>query len=237
MTGRIIRLRGDRHQEVQSLLPWYLTDRLEASERAEVEAHLAECPECQAELRTERRLGAEVAAASVVASSGDAEHGWAQMRRRIEPKAPGRPSPGRVSLAGWRGWRGWTGAGGGEAILQWRASPAWLRWAAAGQFGLLLLLAAYLLPSTRHDLARYRALGAAPAVASGNVVVIFRPDTSERALRETLKANDARIVDGPTATDAYLLHVPAAERGAALDRLRRQARIELAEPVDSGVAR
>ena len=234
MTGRIIPLRGDRHQEVQSLLPWYLTDRLEASERAEVEAHLAECPECQAELRTERRLGAEVAASSVVAPPGDVEHGWARMRRRIEPRSPGRPSPRRISLAGWRGW---IGAGGGAAVLQWRASPAWLRWAAVAQFGLLLLLAGYLLPSTRHDVARYRALGAAPAVASGNVVVIFRPDTSERQLRETLKANDARIVDGPTATDAYLLHVPAAERGAVLDRLRRQARIELAESVDSEAAR
>ena len=234
MTGHIIRLRGDRHQDVQSLLPWYVTDRLEAPERAEVEAHLNECPECQAELRAERRLGAEVAASPVVASQGDVEHGWAQLRRRIEPKSPGRPSPGRISLGGWRGW---FGAGAGAAVLQWRASPAWLRWAAAGQFGLILLFAAYLLPSTRHEVASYRALGSAPAVASGNVVVIFRPDTSERQLREALKANDARIVDGPTATDAYLLHVPAAERGAALDRLRRQARIELAEPVDSGAAR
>ena len=85
-------------------------------------------------------------------------------------------------------------------------------------------------------LAAYHALGAAPAPALGNVVVIFRPDTSERELRQTLVANHARLVDGPTAADAYVLHVPAAERAGALTRLRGRADIVLAEPIDSGAA-
>jgi anti-sigma factor RsiW len=239
MTGRIIKLRGDRHHEVQSLLPWYLNGRLDADERAEVEAHLKDCPECQAELRDERILGAEIATlpigeTSIAGAPGDVEHDWALMRRRIEP-GPARRSA-RTGAARWAGWRGWLGAGGDAAVLQWRASSPWLRWAAVGQMALLLLMAAFVLPAARHDQLRYHALGAAPAVASGNIVVIFRPDTRERELRETLKANHARVVDGPTATDAYLLHVPAAERGAALARLRRQPRIELAEPVDSGAS-
>jgi hypothetical protein len=64
--------------------------------------------------------------------------------------------------------------------------------------------------------------------------VVFRPNTPERALREILRASDARLVGGPTEADAYLLQVPAAARVKALARLRREARVVLAEPVDAG---
>lgn len=233
MTGHIIPLRGDGHNQVQALLPWYVSGGLDAAERAQVEAHLAECTECQAELKLERRLAAEVAAtpiagATAAGAPGDVEHGWALMRRRIETGPRQRASA--VS------WPNWLGAAGRSIAPPWTAGPAWMRWALAGQFALLLLLAVYATPILRHDQARYRALGAAPPVASANLVVIFRPDLTERELRRILSESHARLVDGPTATDAYLLHVPAAERGAALARLRRQPRIELAEPVDSGAS-
>jgi hypothetical protein len=232
MSGSIIPLRGDGHNKVQALLPWYVCGRLDAGDRAEVEAHLAECLECQAELRIERRLSAEVATtpvagASVAGGPGDVEHGWALMRRRIETGSSPRRPPVR--------WPSWLGAGGGSIALPWAAGPAWMRWALAGQFALLVAVTAYVTPILRHDQARYHALGAAPPAASANLVVIFRPDTTERDMRAILGVNHARLVDGPTTTDAYLLHVPAAERGAALDRLRRQPRIELAEPVDEPV--
>jgi hypothetical protein len=96
----------------------------------------------------------------------------------------------------------------------------------------LLLAGVWVAPSLQP--ARYHALGAAPAPASGNVVVMFRPDTREQDLRRTLNAAHARLVDGPTAADAYLLHVPSAERAAALVRLKGQADVVLAEPIDPG---
>ena len=70
---------------------------------------------------------------------------------------------------------------------------------------------------------------------AANVAVIFRPETPEKRLREILQASDARLVDGPTVADAYLLHVPAPDRNIALERLRRRAEVVLAEPVDQGV--
>jgi len=80
--------------------------------------------------------------------------------------------------------------------------------------------------------ARYHALSAPPPNLSGNVVVIFRPDASEDRIRHALIASDARLVDGPTAADAYVLHVPAAERAQALAALRARSEIVLAEPID-----
>jgi hypothetical protein len=67
------------------------------------------------------------------------------------------------------------------------------------------------------DNASYRGLGAT-GHAQGNVVVAFNPDTPERELRRILQAAEARVVDGPTVTDAYVLAgspVPASVRAGA----------------------
>src|SRR5207302_9534524 len=74
----IIRLNLDRHREVQTLLPWYVTDQLDAADLARVEAHLADCAECQAELSLERHLDAGVASLPL-----GVEQDWAEFRRRL----------------------------------------------------------------------------------------------------------------------------------------------------------
>lgn len=202
MTARIIRLGGDGHEEAQRLLPWYATSRLEADEQAKVAAHLAVCPTCQADLRFEQRLKGEIAGLPI-----EIGRDWAAMQRRIVQERRGRA--GRQLLRGWR-----------------VASP-WLGWAAAAS-----IVAAVVVgwPAARPE--RYHALGANPGPAAGNLVVIFRPDTSEAAMRRMLVANHLRLVDGPTAADAYVLRAPPAERAEALARLRAEPQISLAEPID-----
>jgi hypothetical protein len=77
-------------------------------------------------------------------------------------------------------------------------------------------------------------LGAAPPPVAGNLVVIFHPDVLEKSMRETLNASDARIVDGPTAADAYVLHVPPSQRLSALAKLRASSAVVMAQPIDPG---
>jgi tRNA A22 N-methylase len=67
-------------------------------------------------------------------------------------------------------------------------------------------------------------------------VVVFQPNTSERELRRILQARNARVVDGPTVTDAYLISVPDASRAQALQALRAESAVKLAEPLDGGSA-
>ncbi len=208
--GDIIRFNGDPHREIQVLLPWYATGRLDPAEQAQVEAHLGVCAECQGELGWERRLRAEVADLPV-----DLELGWAKLRQHLGG-APAR--------------RRWSAALKARFTGRSRGAAAWMAWALAAQFVVILCLCLALSPVARP--ARYRALGASPATRAGNVVVIFRPDIKERALRQTLIASHARLVDGPTATDAYVLRVPPDERDAILARLRRGGLVALAEPVD-----
>jgi Putative zinc-finger len=227
MTGHIIPLRGDPHQRIQSLLPWFVTDRLDADERAEVETHLSACPDCRAEERLERRLAAEVAAMPV-----DVEQSWARLRARLErPSANRGPRSGRRLAAAWRGLG--RGLGG--------ARP-WIGWAMAAQAAVMVLLLGVVWP--RHGQpsgpaspgpgvdARYHTLGAAPSQRTGNVVVMFRPETSERDLRAALLADQARLVDGPTAAGAYVLSVPPASRDAILATLRQRSGVVMAEPID-----
>ena len=206
--GHIIRLDAERHRELRDLLPWYATGQLDEADRARVEAHLANCPDCQAEVQFERRLDDEVARMPV-----DIDRSWARMKKRMDRDRP----LGRL--------RQFAGA---------ITAPApWAGWAAASF--LLLVSGVLLLPSMQP--ATYHTLSAAPGAAAGNVVVIFRPDTRERDMREALVATEARLVDGPTATDAYVLRVPAAKREAALATLRGRPDVVLAAPLDPGAAR
>ena len=198
----------DEHRELRDLLPWYVTGQLDAAEATRVEAHLDECAECEAEIRFEERLEAEVARLPL-----DVEQGWARMRQRLAEDRPGRRMANAIT-----------------------ARAPWLGWgvAAAMMLSIGVIMSPALRPAAAPD--AYHTLGAAPAAAAGNVVVIFRPDTTERQMREALRASNARLVDGPTQADAYVLQIPAARRELALATLRARHEVVLAEPID-GAAR
>ena len=224
MTGRIIPLQADRHREVQALLPWYISGQLDDADHAGVSAHIAGCAECQAELRADLHLAETLAAAPApgVALFG-VEHGWAAMRQRLDA-AEQRRTPLTLWMSRLSDLRR-------KAALRWSAGEPWMRWAVAGQFCALLMLGGLLLRPAAPAV-HYQALGARTATAPANIVVIFRPETRESEMRALLEASHARLVDGPTSTDAYMLHVPDEERSTALARLRGEAPVVLAEPID-----
>lgn len=214
--GRVVRFRGGRHREVQGLLPWYLGGQLDAAEHERIAEHLKVCAECQAEVRFQQRLGEEISQAPL-----DVERGWAKMRQRIaEDAAPRR--------ATWRPRMRLAGAGVGALV--WRTSPTWGGWATAS---VLLVAAVVWLKPVSPDGA-YHVLGAKPASAPGDILVVFKPDAPEHELRAAVKAGGARIVGGPTEADAYILSVPITERDRAVAALRGRPAVAMAEPIDPG---
>jgi hypothetical protein len=203
--AEIIRLRGSPHEQTQSLLPWYANGTLDAQEAASVEEHLESCGECRSELEAERVLALRVASLPL-----DVAHGWALLDRALPERVPA------------------------PAIrLPLHRRPIALGWAALGQ-----LAAAVAIVVTASALdgpappATYHALGSAPLAGSGNAIVLFAAGTSEREMRGLIERAGARIVDGPTASGAYVLRVARA-REAALAPLRQSQRITLAEPIDA----
>lgn len=209
MSGDIVQMDASTHKTVSELLPWYVNNTLADDEIALVDQHLQNCPRCRADLEWQRNMLAADAGMTV---TGDADKAWARMRARLD--APQRQHKRFDWLWQW-----------------WQASPRWSRWAMAVQLAAIIgLTATLLLPAPPPQ---YRLLGAADA-AQGNLVVVFRPETSERQLRLLLRAHQARLVDGPTLTDAYVLQVPRARHGAILQALRGEPAVVLAESLAAG---
>jgi hypothetical protein len=105
---------------------------------------------------------------------------------------------------------------------------AWARGALAASLALIVILAAsYLRDSDAPAL--YRTLGAGTSPSSGSLIVVFEPATAEAELRRILRAAGARLVDGPTESNAYVLDVPAARRDEAMRALRTERAVVFVE--------
>lgn len=213
MKARVLQLDSDQHLAAQILLPWYANATLEPDERACVEAHVGQCPRCQADVAFQRRLAAD----PPQVPAGTVDDGWLALRERlgatsIADRPHAAPSEGRRPAPPARGW-----------------PSRWLPLALGLQAVLALFLAtAWLIAPPP---AEYRTLGTSPGSVAANALVVFRAEATEADIRLALRAAEARIVGGPTATDAWLLHLPDPQSGA-LARLRAAPVVARVESLD-----
>lgn len=205
MTDRVVHIDPAAHKVADALLPWFANGTLEGEERAFVERHLAECPRCRQEVDWLRKLYAACVAGE---ASPEAPAVFGKLRRRLE--APRSRS---------------------SSLLSRRAS--WSRWVMAAQLALIVALSALWVHDTDREPA-YRTLGALPVVAppAGALVVVFDPSTSEAEMRRVMREADARVVDGPTRSNAYVLAVPAGRREQAIETLKSERAVALVEALD-----
>ncbi len=162
----------------------------------------------------------------------DMEAALARLLPRLDSRAPAAPAGlaagGRPAPLRWRAPAWWRALSARRA--PWAPWPPWTWSALAAQFVVIAGLAALLAERPATPPA-YRLLGNADT-AGANLVVVFKPDTTERELRRLLRASQARVVDGPTVTDAYLLAVPDPQRARV--RLRAESAVVLAEALAAG---
>jgi hypothetical protein len=212
MNGRIVAINDSIHEQVQKLLPWFVVDTLTGQELELVNQHLNVCAECQEDFAWQCKMQATPPAG---AADLDADRAFAKLRQRLDetPDRAGRRPPASSD--------GLFGLG----------NHPWMQWALAAQLFVIAGLAV-LLATPYGNVAAYRALGASQDTR-GNMVVVFRPETPERELRRILQDAGARIVDGPTVTDAYLLSVPGEKFTGALHDLRANAAVVVAESLRS----
>ena len=207
----VVALERDPHAAVLALLPWFARGQLDDDEMSEVQAHLLGCPACRAEFEAEQSMQALhrlPLPAAALGAAGGVEAGRARMRARIGERKAAAPRP--TLSAGTPRWLGWVlGLQGGAIAVM-----------------LLLLIA------PRPDGPAYRGL-AAPAPATAQALIMFRPEASERQIRETLLASGASLSGGPTESRAYVLQLPREGRQEALQRLRRQPIVTLVESLEA----
>jgi hypothetical protein len=82
----------------------------------------------------------------------------------------------------------------------------------------------------------YRGLGDAASSAGGDAIVFFVAGTTEIEMRRTLQLAGARIVDGPSATGAYVLRFERDVNETALAALRRDPNVTRVEGLSAGSA-
>ena len=195
------------HKQAEELLPWYATGELEAGDQTLVEQHLSTCAHCRRQLAFDRRMIDQLAALTP-----EVDTGWARLRARLEPQASSWRRAVREAAAAWRTLA--------------RPSVAAL---ALAQLLFVVVAGSVLLSLSRPA---YHTLASAPPPQSANVIAMFRSTTTESQLRQLLQSNSATLVGGPTPADAYLLRVAPQSRQAALQHLRADPDVLMAQPID-----
>jgi anti-sigma factor RsiW len=216
MSGPVVRLDPATHKVVDTLLPWFVNGTLDADERVLVERHVAQCARCRQEVEWLRALHAACVAGE---ASSEGSSAFRKLRRRLETprRRAGRVSPGFLRAP-------------------------WTHWVIGAQLVLIAGLGTLTFQDTFQDAdraGRYRTLGVPSTAvpARGTLVVVFDPNTSEAELRRVLREADARVVDGPTSSNAYVLDVAASRQAQALQALRAERAVTLAEELAPRSAR
>lgn len=201
MTGRVLQFESGVHKVVDALLPWYVNGTLTPEELDFVQKHLDGCGQCKQEAEWLRELQ-EACVTAESAPGGSAA--LSNLRRQLEARRPRRPD------------RALTRGG------------SWTRW---GLAACLVVLAAFSVSVMRDSIvAPYRTLASPSSVAvKGSLIVVFDPATTEAELRRILRETGARLVDGPTQQNAYVLDVPSAQLDAATRALRSERSVILVE--------
>lgn len=213
----IIRLHTDAHHEAQELLPWFVLGTLNAEETALVQEHVRTCSQCQTEVEQQRKLQAVPPAPPHLDFEPDVNRAFARLKPQLAALQQEKNAPRLEDrLENLR-----------QVARQW-----WMPWVIAAQTAALACLCIVLMQKQPGPV-QYVALGAHIDDKS-NVVVMFKPQTTEAELRRILQGADARVVDGPTVTGAYLLHVGDAERTNALANLRHDPAVAMAESLGAG---
>jgi len=208
--GRVLQIDPAAHKVADVLLPWLVNGTLEGDERSFVEQHVAACPRCQREVDWLREFHSACAAGE---KAPGAAAGLASLRRKLDARVDNRGIVERFRALTWG--RGWT------------------RWVIAAEFAVIALLGAVLWQGIEQP-SLYRTLGAGnSAMTTGALVVVFDPATPEGDLRRILRDVDARLVDGPTQANAYVLDVPPSHREQAVRALKSNPAVVLVESLAS----
>ena len=224
MGGRIVDLLSTRHLAAEALIPWLLNDTLLPEERRELETHLQRCASCRDELARQRQVMALYAASPVPEVETNSDAAFAGVMARLTADAPRAVAPRSVN------W--WS-----VVARSWRVAFALQMGvivALGGALGWTLSQTQFAAPTVEDSPAAFKGLAAPSSTASGDAIVVFHPNASEAELRRILQKAGARIVDGPTARNAYVLRFAGREADAGIATLRADGAVLRVETLSAG---
>lgn len=248
----------DTHRAIQELLPWFAANSLTRQEKNMLQQHLASCTQCQSELAWHQALREHEPQAAIMP---DVDAAFAKLLPRLQPEVQSaRQAELPVELQA--GLQAGSVLKTNTAVDQ--PAPGWLAslksrlkeylqqpgrdWAMATiacQFVLIAGLGMGLVfqygeqDGRNHE---YRALSAASGMesdrhADGDIAVSFKPSATIREIQKSLHASGARIIDGPTIADVYILSVPTEQYQQALQTLSAEAHVASVASLKAGATK
>lgn len=214
------------HRQLWELIPWVVNGSASRTERQALEEHLPHCADCRDEYAFQSRLQAGIAADTPGVRESDAQAGLRQLFARIDTSVSPAASPAARSSA--------------TEPRRFRLGSRALIAAVVVQAIGLALFAALLLQRERTQ-ARYETLTRAPAqVTQATIRLVPAPTLTLAELQAMLATEKLRIVESNPGGSIYGLApdpaAPALATADAIERLRRQAGILLAEPIATPAA-
>jgi hypothetical protein len=193
-------LADSEREEIEMLLPWYVTGKLDPSDRAKVEAYLAAHPDVARQLdlvRAERRETAAANEALGWPSTGAAE--------RLMAALP-------AARPGWSALRALRGSLQQMGDLFTAPTASAVRWAAFAAAVLIAVQTVAIATLVSQRPGTYEAASGPQAGDGIALLVAFTDDAKATAISQLLTDFDASIVDGPKAGGLYKIRLRTDDR-------------------------
>ncbi len=225
---------SDSYHPTAILLPFYLNGTLSDQERQEVETHLEECQDCKQELEMMQELHSDVKTyySQLPQPSPNV---FSRVKAQIEQEA----AAGSGASVGVRHDSRLTF---GTHLQEFLQSVFATKWAPALAMSIIVGQAGLLMwnitsgPMGPHEPAVGPVIerSVPPAklqAVPSQIEIAFQDQTSEKEIREIIRSQHARIVDGPTVDGRYTIEVlegDSARLGEIVKELTQQKTVRLA---------
>jgi anti-sigma factor RsiW len=214
----------DTHAEAWALLPFLANGRIQASDREWVEAHVAACEECRAEIAAQRMMATAMnRGATPETAATDEQRSFNRLWARIE--ASESASPASVAAS--------------DARPTMRSSRT-VRWLAAAVviqgFG-LALFGFNALRSTSDEMITVTKVSVPPRANAPLVRIAFAPDASIATINTLLEHQGLSIVSGPGTAGNFTAELSAdavasgASANSVADVIAKDPNVTFAQPV------
>jgi Putative zinc-finger len=214
----------DTHAEAWALLPWLANGRIGADDREWVEAHVASCAECRAELASQRLVEGHMSSAGEAVPAVEEQKSFSRLWARIEaaesaaPPATGTP----VSAGGARVSR----------TVRWLAAAVVVQAIGLGALGFAALRS-----DARTQDGFVTVSDVQPRLGAPAVRIVFAPQASIDTINTLLTHQALSIVSGPGDRGNFTaeLSADAVASGASAESvaqvLSKDPNVSFAQPV------
>jgi len=214
----------DTHAEAWALLPWLANGRIQASDREWVEAHVAGCEECRAEVAAQRMVATQINrdVASPESAPTHEQRSFNKLWARIEASES-------ASLK----------AGGNGSLLPASRSSRTVRWLAAAVIVQGFGLALFGFNALRQPGGEIVTVADAPAqrLNAPAVRVVFAPEATIATINTLLTHQGLTIVSGPGTAGNFTAQLSAdavaagASAASVADVISKDPNVSFAQPV------